>query len=311
MRPGSYAERAPAKVNLGLAVLTRRGDGFHEIETLMAQVGLFDDVVLNVELPTGEPVPAALELEMADGAGDLPGAETLTSDGSNLALKAANAYLRAHASAGVAAPTPNVSVRLVKRVPVAAGLGGGSSDAGAVLRALARADAAAAPDGQPLVTTAALQQLALELGSDVPFFLGSALAAVARGRGERLTPLDLPSLHLVLANPGTAISASSAYQALVGFTPRLRPERALARLAEGLDPGWSNGLQPGVLRAHPELRELLAALRGAGLKGVIMSGSGPTCVGVAASGAAAEAVAAELRLADPRLWVRAVTTLSD
>lgn len=101
------------------------------------------------------------------------------------------------------------------------------------------------------------------------------------------------------------MSAAEAYASLVGFTPRLRTERALARIREGLDPGWSNGLQPGVLRARPQLREVLTALREAGLKGVLMSGSGPTCFGLAPDAERAVAVAEEIAHAHPAWWVSA------
>ncbi len=285
MRPGKYQRRASAKVNLGLAVLTRRGDGFHEVETLMARTHLADDVEVEVALPGTGDGGVHLTVRVDAAAGPLPGADALAEGEDNLMMRAARAYLAAYLRAaeatGAAVLAPTLNLTLVKRVPVAAGLGGGSSDAAAVLSALQEADAGAQPGGAALVSVAERTALALELGSDVPFFLAGHPAALARGRGERLTPTTLPRLELVLVNPGLAVSAAEAYQQLVGFTPRLRTERALARLVEGLDPGWSNGLQPGVLRAHPEVREVLTALREAGLKGVIMSGSGATCFGVA------------------------------
>lgn len=289
---------APAKVNLGLAVLTRRGDGFHEVETLMARLALADEVRLDLE-PGGE---AGVRLTVS---GEVPGGEGLPADERNLAHRAARAYLEAYAAARRLQPAalPGVRLELVKRVPVAAGLGGGSSDAAAVLGLLARAlpvgDADAALD---------LERLALELGSDVPFFLSGHPAAVARGRGERLTPFELPELHLVLVNPGLALAAADAYRELVGYTPRLRPERALERLARGTDPGWSNGLQPGVLRRHPELRQVLGALREAGLTGVLMSGSGSTCFGVAVDAAAAARAAEALAASQPGWWTVATRT---
>jgi len=238
--------RAHAKVNLGLSVLARRGDGFHEVETAMVRIDLHDVVTL-------EPTDGAVTLvrkgiEVPDGA-------------ANLAVRAAEAYLRAARASG------GVRIGLDKRIPVAAGLGGGSSDAAAVLRGLA----SLMPAG---VQT---EPLARGLGSDVPFFLADVPAALARGRGERLEPVAVPPLRMLLIDPGVPVTAAEAYAALQSFTPRLRLEKILGRLERGEEPGLINGLQPGVVRAHPEIRAALDALRAAGLRGVLMSGSGSTC----------------------------------
>jgi len=318
MRPGSYTEAAPAKVNLGLAVLTRRGDGFHELETVMALTDVRDEVRVEVA-PDGEAgggVDVTLQVDEAHG--PPPGWGELAAAEDNLMSAAARGYLEAYREAaahdGAAlAPDdlPALRLTLVKRIPVAAGLGGGSSDAAAVLRALSGADAASRPGGRALVGPGKLQELALGLGSDLPFFLSGLPAAQARGRGERLTPLTLPRLELVLVNAGVPVSAAEAYASLVGFTPRLRTERALARIREGLDPGWPNGLQPGVLRSHPGLRDVLAVLREAGLKGVLMSGSGSTCFGLAPDAEQAAQIAEQLGRAHPEWWVRATSVGQD
>lgn len=290
---------APAKVNLGLAVLARRGDGFHEVETLMARLDLADEVT--VRLLEDRPGEVTLEVQPEAAAGDPAWhaaalAAVPTGDG-NLAVRAAAAYQREfEGKTGAAAP--GVGIGLVKRVPVAAGLGGGSSDAAAVLLAM---------EAQ-LEGGLELEQIAARLGSDVPFFVSGAAAALARGRGERLSQAQVPRLALVLAKPETTVSAADAYAALVGFTPRLKHEAALAALASGEEPRWRNGLQAGVARAHPELRALLEAMRGAGLRGVLMSGSGPTCFGVADDLAAAEQVSREIAGRFPDLWVRVAST---
>lgn len=300
-RSSTALERAPGKVNLGLAVLTRRGDGFHELETLFARLDLADEVAATL-LPD-RPGVAELAVEAAPYAG-APGwfalsVEALPVGPENLVVRAAQAYLAAWSErTGEAAP--GVRLRLTKRLPVAAGLGGGSSDGAAALRALTTL--LPAPDGLEL------PQLALGLGSDVPFFLSGAAAALARGRGERLTPLEAPRLHLVLAKPELTVSAAEAYGALVGFTGRLRHEEALAALERAEEPGWRNGLQAGVMRSYPEVRQLMAELRALGLRGVLMSGSGPTCFGVATGAEAAEEAAAELRSRRPDLWVQAART---
>lgn len=289
--------RAHAKVNLGLAVLARRGDGFHEVETLMVRVELADEVRITlVPSGTSNGPCGAVELVVHD---HTPSAESapLAADVSNLAYRAAAAYMGSYQPSG-GGPAPAVKLELVKRIPVAAGLGGGSSDAAAVLRLLEAELGGSVP----------VTELARNLGSDVPFFVHDLSAAVARGRGERLTPFELPVLHLVLVNPGFPITAAEAYRDLLGFTPRLHAERTLERLMTGKMPGWRNALQPGVLRRYPQLREVLAALKDVGLTGAQMSGSGPTCFALAESAANAAAAAAELRKREPSWWTLATNT---
>jgi len=275
---GPVEERAQAKVNLGLSVLARRGDGYHEIESLMARVSLADDV--RVTLRGTEP---ALSVHGAD----------LPIDDRNLALRAARRYLAAAGAEGV-----GVAIELRKRIPVAAGLGGGSSDAGAVLRALRML----------LPTEVDLERLALGLGSDVPFFLAGHAAALARGRGERLEPVMLPKLALVLAYPGEGVTAADAYGALQSFTSRLGLDALLEKLRAGAEPGFVNALQPGVVRAHPVVREAIRALRAEGLRGVSMSGSGSCCLALAPDRAQADDAAQRLRAAHPLWTVVAVET---
>ena len=264
-------DRAHAKVNLGLSVLARRGDGYHEIESLMARVSLADEVRV---ARRGSGVAVAVE-----------GAE-LPADDRNLAVRAARRYLEAAGAGEV-----GIAIELTKRIPIAAGLGGGSSDAAAVLRAL-----------KVLVPADLdLERLALELGSDVPFFVAGHAAALARGRGERLEPVPLPRLALVLAYPGEAVSAAEAYGALQSFTPRPRLDALLEKLRSGAEPGFVNALQPGVVRAHPVVREVIKALRAEGLRGVSMSGSGSCGLGLAPDRAEAEDTAQRMRAAHP-LW---------
>ena len=277
--PAEARRAAHAKVNLGLSVLARRGDGYHEIETVMARVALHDDVRVWL---AGEGV--RLEVE---------GAEVPTGE-DNLAVKAARAYLGAAGRDGV-----GVRIALHKRIPVAAGLGGGSSDAAAVLDALARL----VPAAVDLPATAA------GLGSDVAFFVRDVPAALARGRGERLEPLLLPPLRLVLAFPGVVVSARDAYAWTQSFTPRLRADTLAERLLGAGDPGFVNGLQPGVVREHKEIREVLTALRGEGLRGAVMSGSGSCCFALASDAGAAGEAASRLRARHPGWTVIATHTV--
>jgi 4-diphosphocytidyl-2-C-methyl-D-erythritol kinase len=270
---------AHAKVNLGLSLLGRRSDGFHEIDTVMVRLDLGDHLAVALGAP-------GVRLRVV-------GADLGIPPQHNLVYRAAAAYLEACAG-GYGA-----DITLTKHLPVAAGLGGGSSDAGATLRALAQLlRAGAAVD---------LATLAAALGSDVPFFARDLPAARATGRGEVLTPLLLPPLHLVLANPGVPVSAREAYSYVRSCSGPLNVPDLLAGLARG-EPDYPNDLEPGVVARVPVVGEVLGVLNKAGLRGVRMSGSGSTCFGLARSAEEAERVAADLARAHPTWWVRAAKT---
>jgi 4-diphosphocytidyl-2-C-methyl-D-erythritol kinase len=279
---GAVRVSAPGKLNLGLRVAALRGDGYHEIDTLFVTVSEADR--LTVARWDG-PVDGVVRSDPKAAGGAVPDRFA-----DNLAARAAAAWLHAAGAEGGA------WIELDKRLPVAAGLGGGSSDAGAVLRAMARL----APAD---VDTAAL---AKRLGSDVPFFAAGLPAARGRGRGERLRPLSLPPRWLVLLNPGVPVAAGDAYRALGAFGPPIDWEVVAAAWRDGGTPPWRNDLQPGVLRAHPDVRRALDALRAEDLTAPLLSGSGATCFGLARDEARARAVAGRLRAAWPDAWVRAV-----
>lgn len=271
---------AHAKVNLGLSLLGRRSDGFHEIDTVMVRLDLGDRLTFALGAP-------GVRL-------DVHGADLGIPPEANLVYRAAAAYLEALPRAH------GVTIELHKCLPAAAGLGGGSSDAGATLRALSRL----LPAEEGAVDVMAL---ATALGSDVPFFVQDLPAARATGRGEVLTPLELPPLQLVLANPGVAVSAREAYSYVERYSGPLNVPDLLVGLARGeLD--YPNDLEPGVVAHVPVVGEVLGVLRSAGLRGVRMSGSGSTCFGLARSGAEAERIAADLAKAHPAWWVRAART---
>lgn len=269
-------EFAPAKVNLGLSVVGRRADGYHELHTLMVPLTVGDTLDI-------APAPGlSLRVEGAD----------LPADGRNLVYRAARAYLDA---AGV---TRGAAITLHKRLPLASGLGGGSSDAATTLLALARLY----PSGVDLPA------LALTLGADVPFFLPGG-AALASGVGEVLQPVDLPPVPLVLLNPGVEVSAADAYRWLAGqYTPPLDLEALLASLASGEPVPYFNALQPEVVRRHPPIAGALAALQGADLHSPLMSGSGSTCFALARSEAQAQEAARQLAARFPGWWVAAAST---
>ena len=271
---------APAKVNLGLRVAARRGDGYHEIDTLFATVEIGDR--LRLTRTSGGVSGAANDRREAG-----PRAEALPVMGpANLAHRAAEAWLEAAGRKG------GVHVELDKRLPIAAGLGGGSSDAGAVIRAMARLWPA---EVDPLA-------IASRLGSDVPFFAAGHGVARGRGRGERLAPRTLPGRWLVLVNPGVAVPVAVAYGELMAFGPPQDWDAVAAAWSEGQTPRWRNDLQAGVLRRHPEVRAAWTALRDAGAGAPMLSGSGATCFGLADDEEHARRLARELSSARPDWW---------
>ncbi|MFN3370281.1 MAG: 4-(cytidine 5'-diphospho)-2-C-methyl-D-erythritol kinase [Sphingomonadaceae bacterium] len=241
--PSAALERAPAKLNLALHVRGRRADGYHELETLFAFTDFGDTL-------SAEPAPDwSLELTgpTAADAGPLD---------DNLVLRAARAFAAATGSRA------QYAFRLHKRIPVAAGLGGGSADAGAALRLLNRLA------GGPL-SPAALEALGATLGADVPACVRSR-TAVGRGVGEQLAPgPELAGTPVLLANPGVAVPTGPVFARSDGI------DRG------PLGPDWRharNDLEGPAIALQPVIAELLDWL--SGLPGVTlarMSGSGATC----------------------------------
>jgi 4-diphosphocytidyl-2-C-methyl-D-erythritol kinase len=245
---------------LALEVLGKRGDGYHEIATVLQAVDLFDRLTVDPD--------ETLSLHTDDP--ELP-----TDDG-NLVMRAARLLQKA---AGV---DRGARLRLHKRIPVAAGLGGGSSDAAAALTGLNRLWGLRWPRLR-------LQELAVELGMDVPFFLGTG-RAVARGRGEQLATLPGGGGYaLVLVNPRAPLSTKEVYGRVpVGWhaepTGTERVIEALRRRNVGvLAAALTNNLERVVEPVLPVIGRMKAALLAAGALGAIMSGSGPTVFGLARS----------------------------
>lgn len=256
---------SPCKVNLLLNILGKREDGFHELETVMHPVPLFDRLRFarggtGVRLSCSEP--------------------SLPVDGSNLVHRAAVAFLT---TAGVG---EGIAIHLEKHIPMAAGLGGGSGNAATTLLGLNRLF------GCPLADME-LARLAACLGSDVPFFLQSG-PALATGRGERIEPLGrfpaLDGLFILLIHPGFGISTAWAYQDLSRFPGALNGragraseliaglrERDLAKAAAG----FYNSLEAPALEKYPVLACYQAFLRANGAAAALMSGSGSTTFALA------------------------------
>jgi 4-diphosphocytidyl-2-C-methyl-D-erythritol kinase len=247
--------RAPAKLNLGLEVLRRRPDGYHEIETCFVPLRLFDRLTLDVA-PPGSGI--RLEIE----GGDLP------TDRTNLVVRAAERACEALELA------PDLALRLEKRIPIAAGLGGGSSDAAATLLGLEALARRTLPGDMRA-------KLALELGADVPFFL-EPRPALGRGVGERLASLDgIPEMHWVLVAFPFQVSTAWAYSEAARELTLPRDPSSIAALLRplGLLSSPRNDLESVSTRRHPEIREARRALESVGALATGMSGSGPTVFG--------------------------------
>ena len=265
----SVTVRVPAKINLQLAVGPLRPDGYHGLVTVFHAIGLFD--MVSVAAAEADSVAVT-----GEGAGQVP------ADGDNLALHAVRA-LRAVVAAQAG---PGVAVTINKRIPVAAGLAGGSADAAAALVACNELWRAGLPVRE-------LCEIAAGVGSDVAFaVLGGT--AVGRGRGERLTPALMPAAryHWVLAFADGALSTPEVY----GTLDRLRaangaagkvaePELSTELMAalragdlERLGRSLSNDLQAPAISLFPALRKTLDVGRESGALGALVSGSGPTCL---------------------------------
>lgn len=282
---------AHAKINLVLRVGPLRPDGYHEIDSVLHSIALHD--VLSVEAAglAAAADPVALEI-------DPP--ERLPVD-DNLVMRAARALLQEAAAQGRAVTTA-VRLRLEKRIPVGAGLGGGSADAAAALQALNAFWGLSLPQAR-------LAALAARLGADVPFCLTGG-AARARGYGEALDPLPpLPDWPLVLITFQRGLSTADVYRAFdrLGAPAQARAEPALAALRardlQALAGALGNDLAPVVERLRPEVAEARRALVAAGALGAQVSGSGPTVFGLFADPETAQQAAARLAPAWDRVLV--------
>lgn len=276
--PGTRLQvRAPAKTNLFLEVRGKRADGFHELDTVFAELELADD--LEVERATS----GVLEVDCA-------GDPTVPSGPENLVWRAADALRRR-----VARPELGARIRITKRVPSGGGLGGGSSDAALALVALDRSwETGLGPRG--------LAPVAAAVGSDCAFFLEGGLQR-GTGRGEVLEPLALPArpLDLVLVFPKIACPTPAVYKALAPHLPKgppREPHALLLALAAGdveqVGRELWNRLEAPCFELFPAVRAAKDDLARRGLVGTLLSGSGSTVFGLARDRDQAERVAAEL-----------------
>lgn len=281
------AEAAPAKINLALHVTGRRGDGYHLIESL-AVFTRFGD---RLQVSAAEEDGLAVSGRYAAG---------VPVDGRNLIAMARDALRKA---AGRRNAFP-VAIALEKNLPVASGIGGGSSDAAAALRLLARIWGLD-------IDAAELAGIALSLGADVPMCL-AAQPLMARGIGENVEPLPaVPSLGLVLVNPGVPVSTPQVFSAL-----RKRDNEPLPALPARIDfhslRNWleatRNDLEAPAREIQPAVADALRALKRADAGFARMSGSGATCFGLYETGNVAKRAAAAIRARHPDWFVAATRT---
>jgi 4-diphosphocytidyl-2-C-methyl-D-erythritol kinase len=271
----SIACRAFAKINLDLRVLGVRADGYHELRTTFQAIALADDLTF-----TASPGPFRILCDDPD----------CPADSRNLVWRAAE--LVWHAGGRRGAPH-GVVVTIAKRIPMQAGLGGGSSDGAAAIRALAALWRIRLPHTRR-------HRLAAAMGADVPYFLEGG-TALGRNRGDRLTRLDdRPRAWVVVAVPRFGVSTGEA------FSWWDREARQVGSAGQG----FSNDLQPVVARRHPVVATLVAALQRAGAVQASLSGSGSAVFGLFARRSQAERAARALRRRAPRRLVLVTRTLT-
>lgn len=250
----SLTLKAPAKVNYLLDVIRRRPDGYHDLRMVMQRVDLCDDISITLNDTPGIKVTCGKK-----GVPDGPG---------NIAWKAARIML------DIAGSDQGATIEITKNIPVAAGLGGGSSDAATVLMGMNELLGLGIPDQR-------LMEIGVKLGADVPFFIFKK-AALAEGIGEELTAMPvLPKAWILLVNPGIHVSTAWVYSTL-----QLTNRRELNKLpeffasVEELCSIFSNDLETVTIPAFPVIHEIKQNLLGLGAAAAMMSGSGPTVFGV-------------------------------
>lgn len=253
-----YVEKAPAKINLSLDVLGKRDDGFHEVDMIMTVVDLMDRIQLST-LPKDR-------IEVTTDHQYVP------NDGRNLAYKAARLFKETYNI------SKGIRIEIEKNIPVSAGLGGGSSDAAAVLRGLNRIWSVNA-SRQELVS------IGKRIGSDVPFCIYGT-TALASGHGEHIQELaSPPSSYVILAKPNIGVSTKTVFQH-VNVQEMIHPDTdEIVEALESKDfihlcANIANVLEAVTFRLHPAVKRIKEKMVQAGVDGVLMSGSGPTIVGL-------------------------------
>lgn len=283
---GMITEKAYAKINLGLDVLGRRADGYHEVKMVMQTIAVCDDLTFEKSTSPG----VHLVIEGAD----------LPTDGENLICRAA-ALLMEEAKI-----TEGVHITLQKRIPIAAGMAGGSADAAAALRGLNRLFSQG-------YSTRELQAFGVRLGADIPYcIVGGTM--LSEGIGEILTPLaSPPHCHLVVAKPDFDVSTAFVYGNLKADDLPFHPDidgmvQALAREdLLGITDRMGNVLETVTEKAYPVIAKIKGQMRSLGAENALMSGSGPTVFGICRTKETADRIAAAVREEEPDCTVFVTT----
>ncbi len=242
--------KANAKLNIGLNIIRKREDGFHDLETLFYPIyGLYDEILIE----------RSSNFKFSSNIKEF-------NDSDNIIIKVVNVL------EDFTGEKINVSIELNKKIPMGAGLGGGSSDAAFVLKGINNLLNLNIPENE-------LLNLALKLGSDVPFFLVNK-PAIGKGRGEILTPvrLDLSGFYITIVNPGIHVSTKEAFSKITPSLPNIRIEEVIAhkRPFEEWNYLISNDFEPVVFGMHPEIEEIKMKMIELGSIFCSMSGTGST-----------------------------------
>lgn len=275
--------KAYAKINLSLRILGKRPDGYHELYSVMQQIGLYDELYLR-RLPEG--IVLKVESDAAPGCGH----ENVPADESNIAWKAARLFFEERGIAG------GVEIQLKKHIPAAAGLAGGSTDAAAVLKGLSRLYESGDSEES-------LCETGVRLGADVPFCIRGG-TMLAEGIGEKLSPLPAPQGYTVLlVKPPVDVPTGEVYRAFDALAPHC-PEADMVRILKEeekrpLTEGLYNDLAAVTEAKHMRIAALRKELCAEGACGALMSGSGPTVFGLYAEAEQAERVLRKMKESHP------------
>ena len=259
--------RAYAKINLGLDVIGRRPDGYHEVKMVMQTIGLYDELVFKKEAEPG--------IRLITGCADVP------ADENNLIYKAASLIIQRYC------PKAGVSITLDKRIPIAAGMAGGSTDGAAVFHGLNELFDLG-------MTLTEMCELGVKIGADVPYCIMGG-TALSEGIGEKLTALPVPPECFVLVvKPDISVSTKFVYENLHADRLRFHPDidGMVAAIREqdlgGITGRMENVLETVTIKEYPVIREIKIQMMALGAENALMSGSGPTVFGIFAEKEAAE-----------------------
>ncbi len=286
-RYSHFKIKIPAKINMWLQVVRKRQDGYHDLWSLMVPVSVLDEMEVKL-LPSTDGIKIECNnSEVPDGK-------------SNIIWQAIKAY-----EDKTGKTLPGIYINLKKNIPIGAGLGGGSANAGAILKGLNQCF------NNPL-SSKALNLVAKSVGADVPFFLDPQ-PSIAEGIGDVLTPVKgLPEYSLVLVKPPFSVSTKDVYKSL-----ELTKKTQFISINALLQAPWNlknvlvNDLERVVLKMHPVIEELKEWLEDHGAKGVLTTGSGPTVFGVFNSANEAEAVADLAKREFEGYWAKAVSVITE